>query len=466
MVREITAMLLGTEMVILLVTVAYFSGFSVGYMIAGLIDEKTLKVLAVITWAIHLTLPFSLHYLGGSLADYKFGLTFLLLLFVTTFLLSSFFSVLAPRFIDGVNDGRNSIAPLYGAELSGGLVAVVLILLSGFLPPVATPLFYQCALALLVGLIVDNKSFRLALTVGVVAYAFSYNPLQSHSVAFYYEKVQRIEGAKTLMSVNSAYQKVDFIQSGSDRRNLYLNGLQNYGSDSLSDFNTFLSKVPALLVKPDKALIVGSGSMESVLYLSRLAREVTTVEIDQAVIDGSRKYLDDKKRLTKVTNWNVVIDDAKRFMGETNGRYDLIVMDVPAPLTVQVGLLHSVDFYQMAKRKLARNGLMAVSLSGTFRAGNSTPITVVAGLAEVFDDLVVYTPGAGERSYALAGNRVVFSQEQLETILRHEGAGDAYIHSSSEVMEIIRGVEPMRFSDMSFPVRRSLKRVFRRITGG
>ena len=56
--------------------------------------------------------------------------------------------------------------------------------------------------------------------------------------------------------------------------------------------------------------------------------------------------------------------------------YDLIIMDVPAPSTIQLGLLHSVDFYRVAQKRLAPQGLISVSLCGTFSARNTTPRTV------------------------------------------------------------------------------------------
>src|SRR5207249_352732 len=65
MIRELTALLRGTEVVILLVTLAYFSGYSVGYGIAGRLSQEHVKKLAIVAWLVHLTLPFSFRYVGG-----------------------------------------------------------------------------------------------------------------------------------------------------------------------------------------------------------------------------------------------------------------------------------------------------------------------------------------------------------------------------------------------------------------
>ena len=57
MVRELTMVLLGTELVILIVSATYFLGLSVGYLLAGRIKAQWLPALAGVTLIIHLTLP-------------------------------------------------------------------------------------------------------------------------------------------------------------------------------------------------------------------------------------------------------------------------------------------------------------------------------------------------------------------------------------------------------------------------
>src|SRR5512140_3267201 len=57
LVREMTALLFGTELVVLLVSVSYFVGLSVGYALSGRIRRTWFGPLAVLMLALHLTLP-------------------------------------------------------------------------------------------------------------------------------------------------------------------------------------------------------------------------------------------------------------------------------------------------------------------------------------------------------------------------------------------------------------------------
>src|SRR5882672_3450384 len=90
MVRELTMLLLGTEIVILIVTLAYFAGLSVGYALAGRIRYKWLPALAILTFILHLTLPVTFRLISGWLYGRDmFWLAFVLLPLLMPFTVSA-----------------------------------------------------------------------------------------------------------------------------------------------------------------------------------------------------------------------------------------------------------------------------------------------------------------------------------------------------------------------------------------
>lgn len=459
MIREVTALLRGTEIVILLITLAYFSGYSVGYGFARRLSFGSLRKLALVAWALHLTLPFSFRYLGAFFyGQGAAGLAFMLLLFLTAFALSSFYSVLLPRFIDLAGDGGQSLVRYYGVELGGailGALALFLVGRSGW----ATAVLYQAALALLVVLLWQRPVVWAAALALVGVYAFVQPTADARSLSYSYATIQELDDPRVLSSANTFYQRVDFLEEADGTLYIYLNGRMNYGSASLHAFNVILSRLPATLVRPEQALIVGSGSMESVRFASELAGHVTTVELDRAVIEGSRRYLADVNRLADMTNWTFHINDAKQFLGSTDQRFDLIVMDVPAPSTIQLGLLHSVDFYRLARTRLTPHGVISVSLSGIFARDRETARTVAAAIAASFPEVVVYTDRAARRSFALGGESFAFSKDDIQKAADAVGAKDFQIFERPEVLKIIEGVEPMTSDNMGYVVRRGWTRV-------
>jgi spermidine synthase len=206
--------------------------------------------------------------------------------------------------------------------------------------------------------------------------------------------------------------------------------------------------------------------MESVAYTSALSENVHTVEIDGAVIAGSRKYMLDLSGLDKVSNWSVTIEDAKRFLGGSDKKYDLIVMDIPAPLTVQVGLLYSVDFYKLVRSRLTRKGVISVSLCGTLRKNNPTPDTIASAISTVFEDYYFYTPKmkGKSRTYVIAGKNIPFNKDDLKKVAEMNGAIETKVFSRRKARRMIGEFEPMRSGAMTFPVKRSIARVAKRLT--
>jgi hypothetical protein len=215
MIREITAMLLGTEVVIALVTIAYFAGYSIGYGFANKISGSALRSFALIFWAIHLTLPFSLRYLAGYFGRGEgYALSFVAILFFSSVALSSFYSLLLPKFIESESNGDGSgLARLYGMELTGAIFGAASLFLFGGISPVAIPLLYQIGLAVIIALVMGNRLYYFGALAACAIYFFSFTQLQKDSTEYFYKKVRHFRAPEVLYSVNSPYQKVDIVRS-------------------------------------------------------------------------------------------------------------------------------------------------------------------------------------------------------------------------------------------------------------
>ncbi len=461
MIREITALLTGTELVIFLVAIAYFAGYSVGYGVAPFLSLELIKKMAPAFWALHLTLPFSLRYSMGAMADGLPWLAFVAMIFFTVFALSSFYSLLLPRFIDFSPTGTDSLTFFYGLELAGAVTGLSAIFLLGSIPWIQ-PILYQGALAILMALLWGGRAVWVVSFAALLLYASFFTTLDHQSLAYHYNNFHKLKESKILYSVNSPYQKVDIVESRTGRRYIFLDGKKNYGTTSLRIFNLYLSRAPARLVQPRNALIIGAGSMESVHHVAQISQMVDVVEIDKATPDGSKIYFAGVNHLDRYSNWRLIIEDAKSYLSNADTLYDLIVVDIPAPLTVQTGLLHSVEFYKMAKKRLSPQGVISVSLSGKFERANKTPRTVAAALALAFEEMVIYTPDIAKRSFAIAGRSLPFGVDELIKTSMWLGARRTTVFNKQEALEIIDGIAPITFDNLSYPLERSIRRVSRK----
>ncbi|MBI5814685.1 MAG: hypothetical protein HZB29_03650 [Nitrospinae bacterium] len=456
LLQEVTALTAGTEIVILLVTVAYFSGFSIGYTLSGRISEPAIIKLIALFFLLHLTFPFSLRLLAGALHEMLPGLAALALLFVTAFAMVSVFSILLPAYID--RRGPASLPALYATELCGTAFGFAVIFGVGAAQAYAVAAIYHVAFAALVGAVFWNMKAALAALALAGVSVFMSSSMDRWSLSYFYERAFGVKDAQTLYSVYSPYQKVDIIEAKSGSRRLYLNGLLFYGSGSLRQFNLYLTRLPVELAAPANTLIIGSGSMESVAYASQKSASVTTVEIDEAVIKGSLAYFTDVNMGGKIPGWRYVVDDGKHFLGSGVEKYDLISVDVPAPFTIQTGLVYSEDFMRLARGRLSPKGVFSISLCGRIDDGGMIATAVAAAVLNTFDGVIIHTPEKSPYSFALAGHKLPFTKEQAARLIGQYGGGTVKIMDKAEAMAAVGGAKPIRWDDPSLPVKASLRR--------
>lgn len=461
MMRELTALLLGTELVALFVMLSIFIGYSVGYLASRRVSDRTLKTFAAFTLPLHLALPIMYRLLISSLdsvGEYRIG--YILLLAITPFVVSAFYSMFLPRFINATG----SLATFYGLELTGAALGVILLRLIAvhYLLTIYIP--YTLILIAILGLLGLSRRAVVGLAVIGVIWLTILPTLDSLSNAYVYANLQDVPNAVSLASVYSPYQKVDVLQDSEGHLYLFLNGLMDYGSSDLVWFNVLLSEIPAQLVHPAQMAVVGSGSMSSVAFASPYAGHVTTVEIDGAVAELSQRYFGALNHLDTVPNWTLVIDDAKHFFGGSTARYDLIAMDVPAPYTIQEATLHSVEYYALLKQHLTPSGVVSVSLSSTFATSRSLAKRVTAGLLANFKEVLVVTSSSADLSFAYASDALPFDSDALEKVLRADGENEFIIYPPQAVRSEVADTKPVSVDDMRVVWDLSLSRL-RRLLG-
>ncbi|MBI4666740.1 MAG: hypothetical protein HY751_10070 [Nitrospinae bacterium] len=456
--QEVTALAMGSEMVILLVTLSFFTGLSVGYKLADKLSLEALGWLAPGIFILHLSFPFSLRIISGYLSGFLPGLALIVLLFLVIFTFVSFFSVVLPAFIDSSGGGK-ALPVFYALEILGFASGLGTVFALAGTQAWVMAVAYQIGMALLVALIL-NRPVMYAITAGsALAYGFISPELDKRSLAYYYRTVKDIEVENVLSSVYSPYQKVDVFTASNKRRYIFLNGVMFYGSPSLSLFNFYLTRLPVEALKPRNVLVMGSGTMQSVAYASATAQRVTTVEIDPAVIAASRKYFADINRVDKLPGWNLVIDDGKHYLASATGKFDLIIVDIPAPYTIQTGLLYSEEFMRLAKERLNPGGALSISLCGLLESGRLMPRVVGQAIVSTFDKTLIYTPKGSPYSFALAGNDLSMSVDTLNDAARKIGGDLSQTWNKDQARKIIGQARPISWNDVRFPVLTSMDRI-------
>jgi spermidine synthase len=447
LVREMTALLLGTELVVLLVSVAYFAGLSVGYMLAGRVQRKWLPPLGIFTLVIHLTLPIWFRLLVAWLdALHAYAAAFLILPLLTPFIISAFYSIFLPLFAD---NGEGQVAGLYGTELLGSGAGILLLV--GFGSAGLGAVFTVYSVGLLVILLALGVRLKVIIPLVILAFLWllALPGINNWSNALWYQTLYGLPaGTTTLFTGYSPYQKVDVLQSPSGARYLYLDGLNHFGTYDGQRLNVVSGQIPASLMKPRNALVFGAGSMQMAAMIADHAGQVRTVEIDPLVVDVSTRFFLDYNRLNKLTNRSITIDDAKHFIANSAEQYDFVATDLPAAYSIQTATLYSSPFFAEIAQHLNAGGVFVANLTSEFTPDDEVSRRIAAGLLANFKNVMVVTPESVGWSFAYAGDHLPFDRAAVENALRDSGEKTFVIYDTAAVRAIVADAQPITLDTM------------------
>ena len=472
LIRDFVSILYGEEVVIVLVTASFFLGLSVGYLLALRLSARVFRGLFLVSVFIHLSLPFSYRLLAARFAAWDVGgYAYLALLGVYALIFNTVFAIFLPRLIatgDDDPDLRSEDARLrlyYGLELAGFMVGFGLVALSWHRPAVYLLAPYWLILGVLLHLVLRRVAWTGAFAALAASGLFFFDVLDRGSTALLYEHKHSIRHAQVLYSINSPYQKVEVIEGNRGERFLYLDGLLNLNSSDLETLNYYLAELPAALVKPERALLIGNGTLSSVPKVYPHAGQVTSVELDAAVLEAGRRFFTPAESLDDLERWQLHVDDGKHFLRTSRELFDLIIVDVPSPLTIQEGYLHTVEFYELARQRLSERGVLTVQLSGPLERNDRTPARVAAALAQVFPQVLVVNSRRADRGFAYASRDLPFNGRQLREAASGYERGLTLLRSS-EVRRTVQDAVPFSTDRMDLVLRRGWERFFNRYLSG
>lgn len=169
---------------------------------------------------------------------------------------------------------------------------------------------------------------------------------------------------KTLYSVETEFQSMEILETGSYGKCLILDGKMQ--SSEVDEFIYHEALVhPAMLThtKPESVFIVGGGegaTLREVLRHKTVKRAVM-VDIDKEVVDRCRELLpeyhqgafDDPRTELRYM-------DARKYLEDTNEKFDVIIIDISEP--VEEGpayLLYTQEFYNIVTDRLTDAGIIS-----------------------------------------------------------------------------------------------------------
>ena len=149
------------------------------------------------------------------------------------------------------------------------------------------------------------------------------------------EVVLRIATRGRLCSVTSPYQTIEVYDTLPFGRILVLDQVINVAERDEFIYHEMLCHVPLFVhPHPESVLVVGGGDggtvREAVKHSS--VTRVELVEIDQAVVDVSRRYLPSVSSELDNPKVRITYEDAAQFVKKKPHKFDVIIVDSTDPV--------------------------------------------------------------------------------------------------------------------------------------
>ncbi|WP_281613170.1 fused MFS/spermidine synthase [Flammeovirga sp. SubArs3] len=192
------------------------------------------------------------------------------------------------------------------------------------------------------------------------------------SIVFFIPKTKFIdlllqkEGGNIVFFQEGIGHTVAVVEEGDDTRKfnrLYIQGVSNTGDVFPSlRYMRLQSLIPLITFngKPESALVVGLGTgitAGALLQFPEL-KERRVVELLPEVVEAT-KYFNGNYQLSENKAIEILVQDGRHLLMKEDRVYDLITLEPPPPTAIGVNNLYSKDFYQLCKKRLSKNGMMA-----------------------------------------------------------------------------------------------------------
>ena len=224
-----------------------------------------------------------------------------------------------------------------------------------------------------------------------------------------------------LHSEKTPYQELLIADTFEYGRTLMLDGAYQLTERDEFTYSEMMAHVP-ICAHPDpkNVMIIGGGDgaiMREVLK-HECVKKCTLIDIDERVIESSKKYLPFAGCSFGDARADVKCMDAMKYIRETDERYDVVIVDSTDPVDFAAGLFQS-GFYEDLKRVMTDSAMLSELTESPF-TDTDIMIQAIREMRKVFPCVRMYwgvvpTYPSGMWTYGLASMRES-SFEPLRTV--------------------------------------------------
>lgn len=201
------------------------------------------------------------------------------------------------------------------------------------------------------------------------------------------------------------------VAVGKRGRSIFLavNGRINASDRGDMPTQVMLAQFPLLVApKLDRVIIIGWGSGVTVgsaaQYPPSLLKSIKAVELEYAVVEGSRYFEHVNNRPLLDPRVEMIVDDGRNYLQLGRQRYDVIISEPSHPWMTGVSNLFTRDFFEIVKSRLNEDGVFGQWLQ-TYQMSPPNLKSLIRTFREVFPHTLAFVTAADSSDLILLGSR-------------------------------------------------------------
>ncbi|UCH57460.1 MAG: fused MFS/spermidine synthase [Candidatus Bathyarchaeota archaeon] len=200
--------------------------------------------------------------------------------------------------------------------------------------------------------------FLVILVVGFAMLAGGSETLDSVSSGWQWE------GLGLIHTQNSIYGNIAITQSD-EQLDFWVNGLPLFTTPNPDqEFVEEIVHFPMLQHPSSERVLLRGGGLGGVLeeLVKHPIMSVTYVELDPLLIRLARRYSQEASEILDDPRVDVVHSDGRHFVKGAEESFDVVIVNLPPPSTLQLNRFYTIEFFEEIQRILDGEGILSLCL--------------------------------------------------------------------------------------------------------
>ncbi len=357
-------------------------------------------------------------FLPGTLVNPLWFIIALLLLLAPLCLLSGYaFAML----VKAAEQGNKRFAAIYAIETAGSLAGGIAVsfLLVRWLSVMESLLFTSLlVMVLLWSILKEKRALPAALLFLILMVLFVTFPLDQKIKSFLFGNQEVVATHET------PYGNITVCVNG-DEKTIFENGSALFNTGDAIVSEEFVHYAMLQHPSPEKVLVV-SGDLPAIA--AEVLKYPGITRLDYVEINpGLMELISPYKEIPNDDRITIIPGDARRFIQRTSDRWDVVIMAVPDPSSMQINRYYTEGFISLLKQKLNRSGVVIYGISPSGNYISPEKINLEASLFQTLSgsfSQVRILPG--ERDYFIASDDSLSAR--IGELSASRGIGGNYVN--------------------------------------